>query len=110
MAARASKRIFTCQLWSLFIRGLRSIVEFFADLLNTDKPDERAIMTYVSCYYHAFQGAMQASLLECRLDFVYSKTLYDPSIYVCVTNVTKNELELGLINNAKQCFLLTNRV
>ncbi len=29
------------------------------DLLNTDKPDERAIMTYVSCYYHAFQGAMQ---------------------------------------------------
>ena len=33
--------------------------EIFADLLNTDKPDERQIMTYVSCYYHAFQGAMQ---------------------------------------------------
>ena len=31
----------------------------FADILNTDKPDERQIMTYVSCYYHAFQGAMQ---------------------------------------------------
>ena len=31
----------------------------FSDLLNTDKPDERQIMTYVSCYYHAFQGAMQ---------------------------------------------------
>lgn len=30
-----------------------------ADILNTDKPDERQIMTYVSCYYHAFQGAMQ---------------------------------------------------
>lgn len=31
----------------------------FADLVNTPKPDERAIMTYVSCYYHAFQGAQQ---------------------------------------------------
>lgn len=30
-----------------------------ADLINTPKPDERAIMTYVSCYYHAFQGAQQ---------------------------------------------------
>ena len=29
------------------------------DLLTNEKPDERQIMTYVSCYYHAFQGAMQ---------------------------------------------------
>ena len=29
------------------------------DMINTPKPDERAIMTYVSCYYHAFQGAQQ---------------------------------------------------
>lgn len=32
---------------------------FHLDLINTPKPDERAIMTYVSCYYHAFQGAQQ---------------------------------------------------
>lgn len=31
----------------------------FSDLVNTPKADERAIMTYVSCYYHAFQGAQQ---------------------------------------------------
>lgn len=31
------------------------------DLINTPKPDERAIMTYVSCYYHAFQGAQQVN-------------------------------------------------
>ena len=37
------------------------------DLLNTDKPDERAIMTYVSCYYHAFQGAMQVLLILASL-------------------------------------------
>ena len=33
------------------------------DLVNTPKPDERAIMTYVSCYYHAFQGAQQVIIL-----------------------------------------------
>uniref|UniRef100_A0AC11EVQ6 Actinin alpha 2 n=1 Tax=Ovis aries TaxID=9940 RepID=A0AC11EVQ6_SHEEP len=32
------------------------------DIVNTPKPDERAIMTYVSCFYHAFAGAEQ--LLE----------------------------------------------
>lgn len=34
------------------------------DLINTPKPDERAIMTYVSCYYHAFQGAHQVKNLQ----------------------------------------------
>ena len=30
-----------------------------AEMVNMIKPDERAVMTYVSCYYHAFQGAQQ---------------------------------------------------
>nr|1WKU_A Chain A, Alpha-actinin 3 [Homo sapiens]1WKU_B Chain B, Alpha-actinin 3 [Homo sapiens] len=30
------------------------------DIVNTPKPDEKAIMTYVSCFYHAFAGAEQA--------------------------------------------------
>lgn len=34
------------------------------DLINTPKPDERAIMTYVSCYYHAFQGAQQVDNVQ----------------------------------------------
>ncbi|KAF4523344.1 hypothetical protein B566_EDAN005498 [Ephemera danica] len=38
------------------------------DLINTPKPDERAIMTYVSCYYHAFQGAQQ--VVTCSSPFV----------------------------------------
>ncbi|XP_023600318.1 alpha-actinin-2 [Myotis lucifugus] len=35
-------------------------------VVNTPKPDERAIMTYVSCFYHAFAGAEQRTekLLE----------------------------------------------
>merc|ERR1719348_828245 len=37
------------------------------DLLTNEKPDERQIMTYVSCYYHAFQGAMQAEMAANRI-------------------------------------------
>lgn len=40
---------------------------YHVDLINTPKPDERAIMTYVSCYYHAFQGAQQVSVKTCVL-------------------------------------------
>ncbi|XP_028329660.1 LOW QUALITY PROTEIN: alpha-actinin-3b [Gouania willdenowi] len=32
------------------------------DIVNTPKPDEKAIMTYVSCFYHAFAGAEQVRL------------------------------------------------
>lgn len=37
------------------------------DMVNTPKPDERAVMTYVSCYYHAFQGAQQAETAANRI-------------------------------------------
>ncbi|XP_074600790.1 alpha actinin isoform X2 [Brevipalpus obovatus] len=37
------------------------------DMVNTVKPDERAVMTYVSCYYHAFQGAQQAETAANRI-------------------------------------------
>ena len=39
----------------------------FTDLLKTDKPDERQIMTYVSCFYHAFQGAMQVNVKSLKM-------------------------------------------
>lgn len=43
------------------------LLRLFVDLINTPKPDERAIMTYVSCYYHAFQGAQQVIKKSCVL-------------------------------------------
>ena len=47
---------------TFLLRIIFEILNYWsADLLNTDKPDERQIMTYVSCYYHAFQGAMQVN-------------------------------------------------
>ena len=27
------------------------------DIVNSVKPDERSLMTYISCFYHAFSGA-----------------------------------------------------
>jgi len=30
-------------------------------MVNSVKPDERSVMTYVSAYYHAFAGAQQVS-------------------------------------------------
>ncbi|XP_067844818.1 alpha-actinin-2 isoform X1 [Heptranchias perlo] len=37
------------------------------DIVNTPKPDERALMTYVSCFYHAFAGAEQAEMAANRI-------------------------------------------
>uniref|UniRef100_A0A5F9DPI3 F-actin cross-linking protein n=1 Tax=Oryctolagus cuniculus TaxID=9986 RepID=A0A5F9DPI3_RABIT len=37
------------------------------DLVCTARPDERAIMTYVSCYYHAFTGAWKAETAANRI-------------------------------------------
>lgn len=54
MTAATATAYATRELWlNLFAISPR------LDLINTPKPDERAIMTYVSCYYHAFQGAQQ---------------------------------------------------
>uniref|UniRef100_A0AAQ5ZSB3 Actinin alpha 3b n=1 Tax=Amphiprion ocellaris TaxID=80972 RepID=A0AAQ5ZSB3_AMPOC len=36
-------------------------------IVNTPKPDEKAIMTYVSCFYHAFAGAEQAETAANRI-------------------------------------------
>ncbi|XP_032882743.1 alpha-actinin-1 isoform X2 [Amblyraja radiata] len=37
------------------------------DLINTLRPDEKAVMTYVSCYYHAFSGAQKAETAANRI-------------------------------------------
>uniref|UniRef100_A0A8D1DYG0 F-actin cross-linking protein n=1 Tax=Sus scrofa TaxID=9823 RepID=A0A8D1DYG0_PIG len=37
------------------------------DLVYTARPDERAIMIYVSCYYHAFAGAQKAETAANRI-------------------------------------------
>lgn len=54
-----------------------------SDIVNTPKPDERAIMTYVSCFYHAFAGAEQVfnpRLSGCRAALVH---WFQLCVYVC---------------------------
>lgn len=52
------------------------------DIINTPKPDERAIMTYVSCFYHAFAGAEQVKMI------IYGYSLVNLYFYIrtiCIT-------------------------
>ena len=54
-----------------------------SDIVNTPKPDERAIMTYVSCFYHAFAGAEQVfnpRLSGCRAALVH---WFQLRVYMC---------------------------
>ncbi|NWT40597.1 ACTN2 protein, partial [Chroicocephalus maculipennis] len=44
-----------------------AVIWLTSDIVNTPKPDERAIMTYVSCFYHAFAGAEQAETAANRI-------------------------------------------
>lgn len=38
-----------------------------ADIVSTLRPDEKAVMTYVSCYYHAFSGKQKVRNPSCEL-------------------------------------------
>lgn len=64
---------FACSMCIIFLHTLLppsldvvvpSFLSFPSDILSTPKPDERAIMTYVSCFYHAFAGAEQVLSFE----------------------------------------------
>lgn len=61
--------------WSSELCILCKWRSIFTDLINTPKPDERAIMTYVSCYYHAFQGAQQVSVNSSVAPFLTNRTV-----------------------------------
>ncbi|XP_026730385.1 alpha-actinin, sarcomeric isoform X3 [Trichoplusia ni] len=64
------------------------------DLINTPKPDERAIMTYVSCYYHAFQGAQQVQnkyLQNTAMPDERAVMTYVSSYYHCFSGAQKAE-------------------
>ena len=56
----------------------------FLDLIEVAKPDERAIMTYVSCYYHAFSGQQKV---------IQHKRPFDNSLSMRVRFMNFHELE-----------------
>ena len=71
-------------------------------MVNSAKPDERSVMTYVSAYYHAFSGAQQAETAANRICKVlkvnqenerlmeeYERMASDVSFIVANTSCTK---------------------
>ncbi|KTG32258.1 hypothetical protein cypCar_00036393 [Cyprinus carpio] len=46
---------------------LRKTFVLFKHIVGTLRPDEKAIMTYVSCFYHAFSGAQKAETAANRI-------------------------------------------
>lgn len=40
----------------------------WADIISTLRPDEKAVMTYVSCYYHAFSGKQKVRNTKKKTD------------------------------------------
>ncbi|KAB5535981.1 hypothetical protein PHYPO_G00124080 [Pangasianodon hypophthalmus] len=51
--------------WSCSSSPLLSLL--LLDIVGTLRPDEKAIMTYVSCFYHAFSGAQKAETAANRI-------------------------------------------
>ncbi len=53
-----------CDVLWLLIHSLITLISppsFSTDIVGTARPDEKAIMTYVSSFYHAFSGAQKVS-------------------------------------------------
>lgn len=46
----------------MLLQVFQIFVILYLDMVNQVKPDERAVMTYVSCYYHAFSSSQQVKL------------------------------------------------
>lgn len=43
----------------IIITPISPLLPHLVDIVNTARPDEKAIMTYVSSFYHAFSGAQK---------------------------------------------------
>lgn len=55
-----------CLYWTVAYQELYCVF-LLTDIHATPKPDERAIMTYVSSYYHAFSSSAQAEQAAKRI-------------------------------------------
>ena len=45
------------------------------DMVNTVRPDEKSVMTYVSAYYHAFAGVYKVLFFLCGVQFAVSMSV-----------------------------------
>uniref|UniRef100_A0A4W3ILP4 Actinin alpha 2 n=1 Tax=Callorhinchus milii TaxID=7868 RepID=A0A4W3ILP4_CALMI len=85
------------------------------DIVNTARPDERAVMTYVSCYYHAFSGAQKAEmaanrickvLVLCQICEYYRRLHKPPKVHEkCYLEINFNTLQTKLRISSRPAFM-----
>ena len=55
------------------------------DMVNTVRPDEKSVMTYVSAYYHAFAGVYKVLKFEkCKRYAVCMNLIENVSFPACI--------------------------
>lgn len=60
LCASCCNCVITCPVSCLYVCVFITMVSpRLVDIVNTARPDEKAIMTYVSSFYHAFSGAQK---------------------------------------------------
>ncbi|MCP9264708.1 Alpha-actinin, sarcomeric [Dirofilaria immitis] len=82
------------------------------DLVYNQKPDEKSVMTYVSCFYHAFRGGHQEEVVAA--DDLLIEKIAELYVYVClclclclymVSNVPDEKAVMTYISSYYHCFL-----
>ncbi|KAL3985623.1 Spectrin repeat family protein [Acanthocheilonema viteae] len=61
------------------------------DLVYSQKPDEKSVMTYVSCFYHAFRGGHQVADMVSNVPDEKAVMTYVSSYYHCFLGMRKTE-------------------
>ena len=64
------------------------------ELVEMAKPDERAVMTYVSCYYHAFSGAQKVRTKKNLNDL-----LFQPSFFTLHERIVISDISYNFLNS-----------
>lgn len=75
-----------------------NVLLLHADLQNTALPDERAVMTYVSSYYHCFSGAQKVKIQFFLFKLQYS-ILYFSNIQSLLTLYSLNDIIFLMTQN-----------